>query len=608
MTHSVFDSPPHRITRLVAVGVGIAVVAMVLGAWGMWRYETEHHEHPDVLSVGYHTLQLFILHAPHLEHPVNWQIHAGRWLSAVFVVWALVKGLGVLFGSTLRLQWIGWRGGHVIVCGLGHLGKQIAKEFLQSGKNVVVIESDESKVGAAARKAAVLVGDACDASQLHRAGLKTARQLIAVCDDVQTNVAIATLAGELLRQGGPPTATGRELAGWLFVPDAPLRQLLKHQQLFRHADSRFQVNVRGLDVFALAARQAITKSKLDYEPIHAGSPTIVHLVIVGFGPAGQRVALQAARTGHFANEKKLKVTVFDRPHSHRIDEFLTRYSKFKEVVEFKSHEFDLEASDVVTPFLDVVGKSHELASVALSWDSQSDTVTSETELFGRLEKDDAVNLRLALGMLQPEPQRMQRTMLFQTRECGFAKLFSHDGKSDSALSNVCVFGTIEQTCSLDALMHESTDTVARALHEDWRKKEAARPKKDGEKKKDADRPWDNLGEMYKQSNRNAADHIPIKLRAIGLVMDKRRSAESSESTFKDEQVELLAKMEHNRWWAELLLQGRTHPNMVPWDQLDEPTKEFDRGQVRAIPQAIEQVGFGIYESKSPAGARPVSQE
>jgi hypothetical protein len=68
-------------------------------------------------------------------------------------------------------------------------------------------------------------------------------------------------------------------------------------------------------------------------------------------------------------------------------------------------------------------------------------------------------------------------------------------------------------------MHESTDTVARALHEDWREKEAARPKKDGEKKKDADRPWDNLGEMYKQSNRNAADHIPIKLRAIGLVME-----------------------------------------------------------------------------------------
>lgn len=594
MTHSVFDSPPRRITKLVVVGVGIAVVAVVFGAWGMWRYESDNHGHPDVLSVGYHTLQLFILHAPHLEHPVNWQIHAGRWLSAVFVVWALIKGLSVLFGGALRLQWIGRRGGHVIVCGLGHLGKQIAKEFLQGGKNVVVIEADGSKVGAAPTKAAVVVGDASDASQLQRAGLTTAKQLIAVCDDVQTNVAIATIAGEVLRSGGAATATGGELTSWLFVPDAPLRQLLKQNQLFPHTGSRFQVNVRGLDLFSLAARQAIEKSPLDHRPIHADSATTVHLLVVGFGPAGQRVVLQAARIGHFANEKQLKITVFDRPGSPRIAEFLARYSKFKEVVDFKSHEIDLEASDVVAPILDVVGKRDELASVALCWDSLSDTVTSENELFGRLEKDDAVNLRLALGILHAAARRMPRTMLFQTRDCGFARLFRRNGTSDSALNHVHVFGTIEQTCSLDALMHESTDTVARALHEDWRKKEAARPKKDGEQQKEADRPWGELAEMYRESNRNAADHIPVKLRAIGLVMDKRRSGESSLNSFKAAQVELLARMEHNRWRVELLLQCRTNPSMIPWDQLDEPTKDFDRSQVRAIPQAIEQVGLGIY--------------
>ena len=600
MTHSVFESPPHRLTNLVVIGVGLAVVAVVLGAWGMWLYETEHHGHADALSVGYHTLQLFILHAPHLEHPPNWQIHAGRWLAAVFTVWLLVAGVFVAFREAWRLHRVSRQRGHVVVCGLGHLGRQIAKEFLQDGQRVVVIESDGTKVGAAPVGAAVLVGDACDTSQLHRAGLKTAGQLIAVCDDVQTNVGVITTAGQILAEGNAGAGADGKLTSWLFVPDPQLRQLLKQERVFPHSGSHLEVNVRGLDLFALAARQILLDYPLDYEPIRADSPTLVHLVIVGFGPAGQHLALQAAHTCHFADGEKCKVTVLERAGSSRIDEFLVQYPKFKEVVTFESAELCLDKADIVTPILGAVGDADELVSLALCWDSQSDTATSEAELFRRLEKDDAVNLKIGLSILQAKGKDMPRTLLFQTRECGFAGLFGAHRKSEAGATRVRVFGTIEQTCSLDALMHEATDAEARALHEDWFEKERARVRSDGGESKPSFQPWDRLDELYRQSSRHAADHIPVKLRAVGLVTDTLRASAKPFTKFEGEEIELLARMEHARFCAERRLNepDRKRTDLVPWEDLPESARSYDRSQVEAIPQALERAGLGIYQANS----------
>jgi hypothetical protein len=57
-------------------------------------------------------------------------------------------------------------------------------------------------------------------------------------------------------------------------------------------------------------------------------------------------------------------------------------------------------------------------------------------------------------------------------------------------------------------------------------------------------------------------------------------------------------MEHARWVAERLLAGwtyasgkkspetRTNPNLVPWSELTEPVKEYDRDAVKNIPDLL----------------------
>ena len=219
MTHSSLSSSPQHLNFRLWIAITVVVVAAAIGGWGMWRYEVEHRGHADVFSVAYHTLQLFILHAPHLEYPVNWQMHVGRWLSALFVFWAVIRGLSVLFRSELQLRWTRWRGGHVIICGLGRLGRQLAVEFQRGGSRVVVIEAHADNAAAAGPGTVILTGDACDAGQLRQAGVTRARQLIAVCDDVQTNVAIVATAGAVFTYEASRRRSDRKLTSWLFVPD-----------------------------------------------------------------------------------------------------------------------------------------------------------------------------------------------------------------------------------------------------------------------------------------------------------------------------------------------------------------------------------------------------
>jgi hypothetical protein len=609
LSHSAHASPPQRLSYRWWIAAIVVVAAAVFGGWGMWLHEAEHKHPIEWLSIVYHTMQLFLLHAPHLESPVNWQLHLGRLLAALVVFWVVIRGVTALFRAELRLYWTRLSGGHVVICGLGRLGRQLATEYHNGGNGVVVIEADADRAATSPAGVLVVNGDACEVDTLRRAGATSASKLIAVCDDVQTNVAIVATVRDLLHESTASRISSRVLESWLFVPDAQLRQLLKRDQLIARTDAQFRVNVRGLDLFSLAARQAFQATPLDSQMIDRNSAAQVHLIIVGFGTMGQRLAVQAAHIGHFANRKPPRITVLENPDSANVNKFLTRYKHFPKLAAFNPQPFSPDDADPEGQILKAIGTEvHQLTTLALCWESRSNGTTGETQLFEQLQHDDAVNLKLALGLHQSHAAAMPRTLMFQTRSCGFARLFGGAQPADWG-DKLTVFGTIEQTCALDTLAHESTDVVAKHLHEVWVETELAGGKQPDSKPSHG--AWDRIPEIYRESNRHAADHIPVKLRAIGRRAEKLMGHRARLTTFEGEEhtavVELLAEMEHARWCAERMLAGysyapgprddinKTRPDIVPWEELDEGTRKYDREQVKAIPKALERAGLGIYK-------------
>lgn len=94
-------------------------------------------------------------------------------------------------------------------------------------------------------------------------------------------------------------------------------------------------------------------------------------------------------------------------------------------------------------------------------------------------------------------------------------------------------------------------------------------------------PGDELLESLKESNRRQADHIGVKLKAVGCGIAPLTDWEAERFQFTPEEVERMAEMEHRRFVEEWLragwtyapgpknLERRTSPDLVPWDELPE---------------------------------------
>jgi hypothetical protein len=113
--------------------------------------------------------------------------------------------------------------------------------------------------------------------------------------------------------------------------------------------------------------------------------------------------------------------------------------------------------------------------------------------------------------------------------------------------------------------------------------------------------WDELPEPLRQSSRRYAEGVKSKLDAIGA---KAVIGDGQPFEFTEDELEMLARIEHDRWAGDLARDGwvpgpvkdpkrKEHPLLVGWDELSEAEREKDRDAVRNIPAVLRDAGYGI---------------
>jgi voltage-gated potassium channel len=88
---------------------------------------------------------------------------------------------------------------HVILCGLGRVGRRTLRSLQARGIDVVVIEADESRVDHAIQEGVTAIaGDATHNETLEQAGIRRARALVACVTDDADNLVIVLSARSLV--------------------------------------------------------------------------------------------------------------------------------------------------------------------------------------------------------------------------------------------------------------------------------------------------------------------------------------------------------------------------------------------------------------------------
>lgn len=301
---------------------------------------------------------------------------------------------------------------------------------------------------------------------------------------------------------------------------------------------------------------------------------------------GESVVLQAVRTGHFANGRQLRVTVIDHDPGPRQRRLLRRYPQLGTVcdIEFLTHEAD--APEAFSAIAAIAARPDTLASVAVCFD------------------DDTAGLSFALALLpRLKPFRVPILLRMNT-DGGLTTLLDAHIAASRLAGLVKPFPLIGLSSESELLLHREMDAGAIAAHGDYVAKRRAASHDPADP---ALRPWDDLDEDLKDSNRQQADHIEVKLRSLGLAASASATG-TSVTAFTQEEIETLACMEHARWNADRFLSGwsfapgkknvelKTSPWLTGWDELPEEIREYDREAVRNIPHLVALSGRCVFRA------------
>jgi hypothetical protein len=560
---------------------GLFITALVLG-WIGFDLNTRALGHPgSFLDNLYRSVQLFIIHSGDVPPPVPWQLEVARFLAPAVAAGATLSAIASLLGEQLAAIRVRFYSNHVVVCGLGRLGSLLARNLRDAGYDVVGIESD-AQSGAIARcredGVAVFVGDAMDPAMLRKARAHRARYLFAVAGDDGRNSNIAIGARKLVegRSGSPLTC-------FVHVLDDKLSDVLRQVGLARGGGG---LRIEYFNVAELGAPALLTDYPAfdDQGNAPLGSP---HIVVVGLGEMGTRLIVHAAR--HWRSipgtrGKKLRVTAVDLQADARVAVLNERLPRLAGVCDLKPCRMDLDSAEF------------ERADFLFGRRGKSD-VTGVYVCVG----EDAVGLSAALHLRHRLGDRNVPIVVRTTQEGGVAALLGGEGGGDT-YGHLSVFGLLDLVCRPDVLLAGQNEVVARAIHENY----VSNRRREGQSVETNPSmvDWERLPESLKESNREQAADISRKLGAIGCDIAPMTDWDARPPAFTADEIELLARIEHDRWRKERESAGwrlaavrnesrKESPYLIPYEDLPADVKEIDRATVRALPAFLAEVDFAV---------------
>lgn len=169
--------------------------------------------------------------------------------------------------------------------------------------------------------------------------------------------------------------------------------------------------------------------------------------------------------------------------------------------------------------------------------------------------------------------------------------------------------------SFEQLMGDMVDQYARISHEKYRSQRIRDAITFGISQDEIKRiqaedrmaDWSELKELYKESKRAQIRFLGERFEGFNSGIGLRPILPGAADTIAELYgpiLEELSQLEHQRWMRDKLSNGwsagkldqqlRHHPDMIPYEQLDEAVKDYIRVSVRNIPEYLKEIGYELY--------------
>lgn len=575
----------RRIRWTAVTLIVMGIVAAGLGYVGLREHCASTGQQKSALDIAYLTIQLFFLESGAVDGSIGLKLQIARFLAPLTTAYAVLQAIASLFTVQLQLGWLWFRGGHVVICGLGRKGARLVEQLRKDRWRVVVIEHDPDNDDLAycrAQGAVTLIGAANEEWTLRRSYVHRANSVIVVTGDDGANIETAVHTHRL---NARRASTRKPLRCIVHVREPRLRNLIQDHRLYHDSQDQFELEL--FNVLEVAARSMLREPPV---LLRLGSDAAwpPRLLVVGMGRLGEALLRRVLKDWHIdypATEDRLRVTVVDARAAECESQFRLRYPHLGTNADLRFVALDVHSAEFARgAFMD-----------------ESPTAAAPTAAYVCIDNDSlamsaALTLqRLFEGDLCPIVVRM-------SQETGLASLLSTDSDRSGAIGGIRAVGLLDLTCKSEVVLGGAEEILAQSIHQAYLYDQLADGKAFGSTESLVS--WEELDEGLKMSNRDQAGHVKQKLVLIHCEIFPSNEDDVPRIEFTAEEIERLAADEHIRWvgerkaagWklgAEKNLAKKTSPYLVSWEELPEDVRDIDRNMVRRLPANLAKADYEI---------------
>lgn len=484
--------------------------------------------------------------------------------------------------------------GHVIVCGLNFRSFLIINDLVKRKIKPVVIESDakNSYIESCKMMGLIVVfGHPTDTNMLKKAAVKRAAYVLSFNDIDEENAEVALNVMRMV-----PGTTRQTLTCVIQIINPQLYGIIRKHAFAARKESA--VRAEFFNQYALGAR-ALLDQYPAFPSTETASPPFP-VVLIGAGRLGDSIATRIARTWylkHSTDTNRLKMVLIDLNADRVRDNMLIQYPKMSAVCDLVAIPLDIQSAEF---------KSGEFL--------KNPAFDRGFNAYICLD-DDSLGLYAALTLHHHTVGKEVSFVVRMDHNTSVAKLIAGEQAGLGSIREIHPVNMFEITANSELILAGEEEVLARAIHENYCKKEQLK----GLTRETNPLlvPWDTLGTLtiknsgiegrkYLESNRRQANFIWTKLSLVGCDIGPVLDWDAT-TTFKftQEEVETLARLEHERWMKEKQESGwrygekrddtkKLHPSLVAYDKLSELEKEKDRDTINQIPAVLSLIDFQIF--------------
>jgi hypothetical protein len=590
----------------------LILCTLLLGTISFHQYYVLHDIPPNWFSAFYASLQLFVLESGGVDGPIPLALEIARFLAPALTAGGIFLALWEPFNQSFLLFKIRFWKNHIIVCGLSKKAELLIMNFLSDEKekfDIVLIElnPDHSSISHLRKKGVIVLdGDATDEEILLRANVLNAKYLLALTEDEKTNIHIAQKTSSVYNQFPEKIPEENILQVNIHIDDFYTMNIFKefHEKAtpdmeeYRKGGSK--IDYHAFSIYQLAAMSMVDNFSPDkYVSLSNDDDPPAHLLILGDNVAVQYLILEAAQMYHFANLHKTRITVVADDVQSILQKIRTHYPFLDQTVDIEYVSTD----DFFRFPCPIPCDELSVCFVALDDDGKSVYYSRKLRqhLFAVSSRTKDYSLR-SFKRYNNFRQATPPIKVLLPRNTALVNIFDDVAIEMRAL-NIELLHMDDEVCNKKTIVdnRKEEDFIAKHIHYEWAKNQAF---KTNVPVGTMQQEWDKLRDAQKDANRLPARHLQIKLRYVKADLSDQEAGEELDFETLEEQIwDKIARMEHNRWVAEKSIGGfvlaekpserslavflkenlKSHWDLVPFDQLDKETQEYDKFTFKMAP-------------------------